>query len=52
MKKVCPNCSGKGTWRRQWNEKYWKWDYAAYKTIDRYADEICPRCKGKGEVKE
>ena len=50
--KECPNCNGKGTWRKCWNEKYWKWAYGIYATVDRYEDQICPRCNGKGVVEE
>ena len=51
----CPNCGGKGVWRREWNERirdYWMGcsGYCRAKMVNRFRDEVCPRCEGRGEV--
>ena len=52
----CPNCEGKGTWRRKWNwygviRKYISYS-PDYGYVNYYKDEKCPRCMGKGKVKK
>ena len=49
----CPNCGGKGTWRREWTETRWSFSQAdghqPHRAV-KFADEVCPRCEGKGAV--
>ena len=51
IRELCPNCKGKGVYRKEWNDvRWWGYDLANAATVNRYKDEICPRCEGKGIV--